>query len=548
LHTKEKWTDDAFKAMARNWSLWELSNPQAGPTERFKTVQRIYEKHLYGATSRDLTLGKMIHYKDNGDGTSSRIETPVKGYFKIDLTDRGAPLSAVWERDKSEVGKGGSRLNYKELLEDQRIIKNSRDEMIALAAAGQETTSIDSGSGSSLLDIGVETGFGSTTGVIPPAFINMLLELTSLKAFMKNVIGVQPMPDMSFKFPLKTSVIEDDAGMQRAAVPTVEGRAGLDYRIQWLNWEVNGWKYLRHAELTDEIREMVDKFLGVSSSYMEDLATGQTLLWDYAAIEGILTMLIRGVWRYPRLAAGTFTWTEDGTNEVEIPFGKASVLTTNAKLNYLWQDLSNATASDGIIYEPDTVTTDEFDWKESTARPGSTTSDDILEGFLALGTLLKNKGSKMEYIVLSDSRITERLMKDARMANLTIRTGDPKFQNEEGYLGQIAIGGSSTFTDLWESPNGLIIPRATDDATGVGGPFDAYPIIGGAYGRGWHQGVFSPISARIDEGFEVVDIGTPPPRRLRPSESKVLTTSSKGSSWPGDYHHIAILWAMFDAH
>lgn len=535
---KERWSEEEYRAMNEKYTLWLSENPLTGPTERLKVLTRLYEKHMYGVTSRDLTLGRTIEYVKNSNGTFKRVEAACRGYFEMNLNDRSAPLTCHWERDKFEEVKGRGDLTYQELLDDHIVLRNNRDQMIKLVTDTQST--ISGVPSDSMLESGVATGFGTGTGVVPPVFINMLLELTSLKAFMKNFISMQPMPDMTFKFPLKTSRIEDSGEMQRTAVPTVEGRAGTEYEINWANYEINGWKYLRHSELTNEVGEMLDKFLGVTQKYMEELALGQTLLWDYAAIEGIQQMMVMGTWRYPELSAGSFTWEVGAGTEEEIPFGKAVVLTVNALKNYLFQDLSGG-GNDGKIYQPSIVTTEEFEYDSATLRSGSSGTDDILEGLGGVATLLKNKHSALEFACISESRVTERLMKDARMANLEIRTGDPVFQSEDGYLGQIAILGSSTFCDLWEAPNGLIPLRPTDDTAAD----DAFPIICGKYGEGWHQGVFSPVSMRVDEGFEALDDAASV-TRLRPTESKVLTTSSKGSSWPGDYNHIAILWAMLD--
>lgn len=541
---KEKWAEEEFKVMCQKWSQWMADNPKASKSEQLMILQRLYEKKVYGITSRDLTLGKSVDYVEVEPGVFKKVEADCRGYFITNSSNQSVVPECHFERTRFDIV-NNKRFTYREMCIDAKEVKNNRDEMIALAAT-QETTirDVDADGTDSFLESGVETGFGTTAGVVPPVFINMLLELTSLRAFMKNFIAIQPMPDMTFKFPLKTSKIEDSAEFQRTAVPTVEGRAGTEYHTEWANYEINGWKYLRHAELTNEIAELLDRFIPVTQTFVNDLAEGQALLWDYAAHEGIQTMIVKGLWRYPRLAAGAFTWTEDGANEIEIPFGKASVLTSNAKLNYLWQDLAGGT-HDGKIYEPNAGAGAEFQWTEvdPPLRAGSTGSDEILEGIGAIGSLLKEKHSKLEYVILTDSRLTERLFRDSRIADMTVRTGDPVFQSEDGYLGQVAVAGSSTFVDIWEAPANLIPFRATDDTTG--GAKNAYPIICGAYGKGWHQGVFSPVSMRVDEGFEVVDevadLG-----RLRPSESKVLTTSSKGSTWPGDYNHISILWGMLD--
>lgn len=535
---RETWSQEEFQVLNDKMTRVKLQNPKISPTEELRTLMRFYEKHLYGVSSRDLTLGKTVDFVENNDGTYTQIEADCQGYFERDGNDPSGPLTCHFEMSKfKEVD--GKRLTYKEYLRDGKVIKSNRDEMIKLADAPQTTILDMGGAGSSLLETGVLTGFGTATGVVPPRWVNWLMELVSLKAFMKNFVTIQPMDEMQIMFPLKTSKLEDDSELQATALPTQEGRAGTEHAIVWANWQINGWKYLRYAELTNEVAEMLDKYLNVTSKYSEELAEGHALLWDYPINYGIQQMLVKGTWRYPQFTPpSTYAWEEGSGTAEPIPFGSASVLTTNAKKNYLFQDLSGG--SDGTIYEPSVTTTEEFEYDSSTARAGSGAGDEIPEGLMALGSLLKEKGSQMDFVIFTDSRITERYFKDDRVQSLDYNLGDPKFQDERGYLGKVAIAGSSTFVDLWEAPPNLIPARDTDDTVADA----AYPIFGGKYGEVWNHGVYSPISLRVDEGFEAKSDGVA--TRIRPTESKVLTTSSKGSSWPGDYHHVAILWAMLD--
>jgi hypothetical protein len=535
---KETWTKEEFQALNDKMALIRAQNSKLSPSKEFASLLRLYEKHQYGITSRDLALGKTIDFHDNGDGTYTQVEADCRGYFKRNPDDRSAPLVCHFEMSKFKET-NGKRLTFKEYLRDGQHVRDNRDQMIKLADDPDTTITDMGGAGSTLLETGVLSGFGTATGVVPPRWVNWLMELVSLKAFMKNFISIQPMDEMQVMFPLKTSVIEDNTEFQAAAVPTVEGRAGTEHHIVWANYQINGWKYLRYSELTNEVSEMLDKYLNVTSKYAEELAEGHTLLWDYAINKGIQQMLVKGSWRYPELSTGSFSWEEGSGTEVEIPFGKASVLTTNALKNYLFQDLSGG--SDGTIYNPSVTTTEEFKYDESTVRGDSSAGDEIVDGLAALATVLKNKGSSMEYVIFTDSRITERFFKDDRVQNNLYDFGKQKYQDENGFLGTVSIAGSSTFVDVWESPANLIGTRDTDDTVAD----TAYPIFGGRYGEGWHQGVYSSVNLRVDEGFEVLtDAGSV--ERIRPTETKVLTTSSKGSSWPGDYHHIAILWAMLD--
>ena len=527
-----------FQMMSNRIALWDMQNPNAKPRERLRFLLAQYEKHNWGVSSRDLALGKSVDYVKDGD-KYLKVESDVRGYFYCNPNTKGDLPECHVERTRFKLA-NGKRMSEKEYLIDSRREQDGRNFKLTYTITPDvhttgEQTDVSS---KSVMESAIPTGFGSTSGIITPVYMNMLMELMSFHAFMTPFVTVQPMPSMSFYFPIKLTKVESDPDYQLASKPTPEGRAGMSgYEIDWTKWEVNGWKYLRHFELTDEISELMGQFLPVTQKYIEDMGIGMAMLWDYSIVEGMQQMLLSGYWRYPKYTAGTpgdYAWV---VNEKEIPWGKASVLTTNAKYNYLFQDLSGGTY-DGKIYYPGSTTGDEFEYQTSGyARLQTTTADDLIEGILALGTLLKNKGSTLEYVILTDSLQTERLFRDANMRNLQIRTGDLKFQDATGYLGKLAIGGSVSYVDLWEAPVGHIPSRATTDAA----PITVYPIIGGKYGMAWNQGIFSPLTMRIDEGFEAVaDAGSV--ARLRPTQSKVTTASSKGSSWPGDYHHLVILW------
>lgn len=535
-----KFTLAEFKAMQERFALWKMENPKATSSEELIALMRLYEIHNYGVTSKDLTLGKSIDYIYE-DGAYRRVEAAVNGIFYCDPNKRGELPTCMFNRAKFKLSDDGKRLSFKEFVRDAESLKTERLEKLEEIRLSVADTGTATASGKSLLESAIDTGFGSSSGVIRPVFMNMLLELVSIQAFMKNFVSIEPMDDATFYFPMKTSVVTDDSNMTRTALPTPEGLAGTDHSISYDRYEINAWKFLRHAELTDEVNELIGKFINVQSHYVEDLAQGQALLWDWPILEGILTMIVRGTWRRPK--KGT-PWTWDITTE--IPWGKASVLTTNAKLNYLFQDMSGTALTDGIIYEPAVTTGNEFKYDSSTVRQGSTSEDETYEGIMALASLLKDKNSALEYVILSDSKQTERLFKDGRFLDARMMTGNPKFQDERGYLGRVAIGGSSTQTDVWEAPNGLVEAWDSDDTPTA----DVLtPIIGGRYGRAWHHGVLTPLNMRVDRGMEVKAAGVGSANVLRDNETMVITTSTKGSSWPGDYHDAAILWqALADGH
>jgi hypothetical protein len=154
-----------------------------------------------------------------------------------------------------------------------------------------------------------------------------------------------------------------------------------------------------------------------------------------------------------------------------------------------------------------------------------------------MATMLKEKGSKLEFLTIPPT-ITERIVSDPRFLETIQATGNPAFQNEAGYLGQIAIGGSNSRVDLWEYDPALVGTKQSSDST----PVTWLPVWGGRYGMSWNNGTWLPIYFRVDDGFEVkVDHGIDSTQEvLRPNETRVITAGSAGTSFPGDFNHLVM--------
>lgn len=501
-------------------------DPNMSPTQKLITMHRMYEKYHYGVTTRDLARG--YEERTVWDDHSKKwvtLHSRVRGAFQIGGPGNNHPSRdpvLAFERTKFKVA-DGKRQPVVETFKS-----GNPDGDIKFAP---ETTIRDMGDGASLLETNVDALYGTATGVVTPVFVNRMMRLTAEKVMAKNFVQVVPMDSMNFYFPIRNSRVSDNTTAWSPTVKaTSEGKAGLDINVKYTKWEANGWKFLRHAEYSYEIEEMVQKFINVTGDLAEDLALGHALLWDWSCFHGMYDMITRGFWRRWDRGDDAFT-SGSSLDETEIPFGKASVLTTNAKKNYIFQD-----GTTGILYEPAVTTGNEMKFDSSTQLSGSSSSDLLMEGLVEVCHLQKMKKSKPEFLLMP-KKLTRLLFKDARMSNQQILTGQTKFQDEAGYLGQINIVGTTSVVDVWEYDEELFGQQTLDDASAC----KVDVVFCGAYGKFWNLGVFTPFYLRVDEGYEVLTSGVGGASVLRNNETKVLTSGSKGSSFPNDYHHLSLL-------
>jgi len=525
---KIEFTNEEYVALQNKYYSYCRAHPKLTTTEKMIALNRLYEKAHYGVTSKSLERGYEIDYVPTNDGKFLKVQNHVRGRFVVGGDgNRGIGADPVAQYVRTSWDVVSKRMSKQELFRDMESQRT-----INLAATEHTTASDIMAKGAGLLEhSGIDTGFGATPGVIGPEYVNMLLEQVSAKSIFKNFVRIVPMPSMTFYFPMKTSKILDNATITAAVAPTAEGRAGTEFSISYNKFLVNGWKHLRHAALTVELIQMLSKYLMVREDYISDMKDSMALLWDFSNVEGFWSMLTAAKWR--RYDVSGTAWTDSEYVPLSGASG-ADMLGVNAKKNYLYQDLTPGSANYGKIYEPLTATPTKYE--TSTLRAGSEAGDDLFELIVALATLLKAKYSKLEYFC-APPKVTEYFFRDNRFLDMTMATGNPAFQNENGYLGQIAIGGSNQRVDLWEYDPAILGTKATVDAT----PRDMHVVFGGAYGRAWNQGIFSPVYMRVDDGMEVVaGIGTGASNVLRPNETRVITVGSRGSSFPGDFHHIVM--------
>lgn len=519
-------TDQEFKNVQMALQEYRDTHEKMSPSEYFVALSRLMERHHYGVTSRDLARGyEIVYEQDPSDGLIYEVRQPLLGGFAMagNITDR--PVALFRRIGKKEIGKGKTFVEWRRDREQLREIN--------LAAEEHTTASDILGQGAPLLEHrGIDTGFGATPGLVQPEFMDMMLRKSSEKMVARNLVSVRPMESMTFYFPLKTSKPTDDTSAFSAArKPTAEGRAGVEFAISFDSWLVNGWKFLTHAGLSVEIIDLLQKWIDVRGEYLADLSFGQDMLWEYSILEGWWSMITAAKWR--RFDQSGDAWAD---SEI-VPLGGAAganILGANAKKHFVWQNLYVGSTAYGTIYNPDA--TNPLNYQDSTARETSASTDDIYELFITMAQLMKDKYGRLEFLAIP-STLTEKWARDPRFVDMTQNTGNPAFQSERGYLGQISIGGSNQRVDLWEYDPANLSAKTSGDGT----PVTIVPVFGGEYGGTWNLGIYNPYYVRVDDGFEVVDgIGTGPSNVLRPNETRVITTGSKGSSWPGDFNKLVI--------
>ena len=194
-----KLTDEAFRRIQSEFVMFKARNRNASPTELLIGLHRLYERELYGVTANDLERGYQIRYRRNPDNPTQIVKekSAVRGVYLSSPSGNGHPTAfpvAVYERDEWKQDGG--------VLKTEKAFYQDLDQQRAINLAA-EYTSRDMGDGASLLESGVDTGYGTTTGVITPVFMNMFMRLAAEKTVFKNFCSLVPMPDMTFYFPIR---------------------------------------------------------------------------------------------------------------------------------------------------------------------------------------------------------------------------------------------------------------------------------------------------------------------------------------------------------
>lgn len=369
--------------------------------------------------------------------------------------------------------------------------------------------------------------FGASGGVIPPVWLDMMMRESSRFLQAKNFAKIIPMSGPVDMAPLKKTKAEDwITGMK----PVKEGRAGTDVRTAYSLWKFDAYKYMYHSGLTLEVVRAAAGKIEIAADLIADMMELYDLLIDLDYFEAQWSALIAGKIRRFDVAAAD--WAENA----DIAQGAASMLTVNAPKHCLWYSIA-----DKKLYVPAVVGGNENKFQASTPHPDLLLNLELWDIIPMASSLLKNKRAKAQYCNFH-LELSRRLAMDSRFTNSIYKTGSIAFEGEQGYLGRFPIGGSSSSTDVWEMPLGMLDSKVTDDV----GPLTIYPILVGEYGRSGAICPWIPPSLGMDKGFEVVQVDGV--NVLRPNDTDVFTTKGEQGVIPWDINGIVMIKVVKEAH
>jgi hypothetical protein len=488
FNIKQQFDMSQYQAMDMALLNYKLQNPKASMTDIMIRMQEILSVSHYGITPRELIFG----FKKSPQKPGYGIQLQEVGYemkFKEDLK----PIFKEGNEFKLEQTSGG---------DTPPLIQNPL----------------------------TNPTYGGSTGIIPPVWLDIMIRKTSRYTMAKNLAMVFMMKNLVDVAPIKWTKVDDSVD-NATFYPIAEGRAGIDYNNTYKVHRLDCYKYLFHSGLTWEVIVALDGKIDVQADVIDDLALAHALLLDRDFWEGQYAAIVSGTYR---------RWeTNAWANSVEIPLGTASVKTTYAKKHRLFYDLTT-----GKTYYPAVGAGDENKYQSSTPREEylSPSGSVIFDVFVDLAELMKAKNRRLEWIAVTPG-IATMLAKDSRFQNTLYKTGTIRFQDEGGYLGRVAIGGTNNSVDLWEIPNNAIAAKTTDDAVAI-----THLVFGGEYRKTGVIGQFAPFGLFVDEGFEVKAVGVGGSSVLRRNDTKVLTTKSVQAVAPWDTEALVLCQIVNTAH
>jgi hypothetical protein len=488
FNIKQQFDLKQYEAMDMALLNYKLQNPKASMTDIMIRMQEILHVGHYGITPRELMLG----YRRN----------PTKPGFGIQLQNVGYEMK--FNEDLKPIFKEGSEFKLEQTTggDTPPLIQNPL----------------------------ANPTYGGSTGIIPPIWLDIMIRKVSRSTMAKNIAMTFMMKNLVDVAPIKWTKVDDKVD-DGTFYPVTEGRAGIDYNNTYKAHRIDAYKYMLHSGLTWEVMTALDGKIDLQADTINDLAVAHALLLDRDFWEGQYTGIVSGLYR---------RWeTNAWANSEEIPLGTDSVKTTNAKKHRLFYDLST-----GKTYYPSTAAGDENKYHQSTLREAylSPTGSVIFDVIPDLAELMKNKNRKLEWIAVS-SGIATILAKDSRFQNSLYKTGNIRFQDENGYLGKISVGGTASGVDVWEIPSGAIEAKTTDDSVSI-----THLIFGGEYRKTGVIGQFAPFSLMVDDGYEVVARGVGSSSVLRRNDTKVLTTKSVQAAKPWDTEALVLSQVVNTAH
>lgn len=383
------------------------------------------------------------------------------------------------------------------------------------------TTSTDPAAGDPLVQNPLANPtFGASGGIIPPYWLDMMIRPLSRYLQAKNFAKIVPMSAPVDMAPLKTSKAED---WLSSIVPVAEGRAGQDVRTAYSLWKFDAYKYMFHSGLSWEVVKATLGKIELEMDLVNDLAEAYDLLIDQDYFESQYSAITLGKIRRYNLS-GT-AW----AHNADIAQGAAYALTTNAPKHVLWYS-----TLDKKVYVPSTTTGNENKFQAATLHPDAPENLELWDVLPWLAKLMKAKRARMQYVNMHQD-LSPLLTTDTRFTNTLYKTGNLVFESENGYLGRVPLGGTSSGTDVWELPQGILDGKETADTT----PAAIYPVFGGQYGRSGLIGPWIPFNLSMDKGFEVVEVDSVDV--LRPNQTDVFTVSGSQAVAPWDVDGLVLL-------
>jgi hypothetical protein len=421
------------------------------------------------------------------------------------------------------------RVDKKRALQNVSITMQNGEMIVEYDIVANEAgTGTDPAAGDPLIDNPLTNPtFGAAGGVIPPLWLDMMIRQQSRFLQAKNFAKIVPMSAPVDMAPLKTTKSED---WLSGIKPVKEGRAGVDVRTAYSLWKFDAYKYFFHSGLTLEIVKASAGKIAITEDLVADLMEAFDLLIDLDYFESQYVGITLGKIR--RFDTTADNW----ANNADVARGAAAYVTSNAKKHVLWYSIA-----DKKLYVPAVGVGDENKFQSSTAHPDGYTNLELWDVFPFLAGLLKDKRARMDYTNLHPA-LSLRVQLDSRFTNSLYKTGNVVFASENGYLGRVPLGGTSTGTDLWEMPQGILDDKVTSD----GGAYKIYPVLAGQYQRPGLIGPWIPPGLTMDKGFEVKSVDSVDV--LRPNNTDVFSVMGEQAVIPWDLDGLVLLKVVKEAH
>lgn len=366
--------------------------------------------------------------------------------------------------------------------------------------------------------------FGASTGLVPVTWLDDMIREASRITMATKFARTFPMVGPVDQAPIKKVKAEDWMG---SVTPVKEGRAGVDVEGGYALWNFDAYEYLYHSAISLRLLDAVGNRLPIREDLVADMAELYQLMVDQDYFESQWAGIIFGKIR---------RWTGSAfANNADVAQGAAPFIGANAPKHIVFYNLK-----DKKLYTPSTTAADVLKFQSSTLHTEAPSNLEFWDVFPVVGEMLKQKRAKFEYFA-ANFKMTKRLAWDSRFSNVQYKTGSIVNQGETGFLGSVPVGGTSTFVDAWELPQGILDAKMTTDTT----PVPILPVLCGQYQRSGAVCPWKPFQMGVDKGFEVVARtaadGTANVSVVRPNNTEVLTAGAAQAVIPWDLQGLALV-------